>query len=55
MIVWDLEICVTSLLCTCSSCGDAPVASLAAAGEPAPPGPDPQSDSQEGATAAAQH
>lgn len=38
-----------------SSCGDAPVASLPAAGEPAPPGPDPEPDGQEGPSAAAQH
>lgn len=38
-----------------SSCGDAPVAPLPAAGEPAPPGPDPQPDGQEGAAAASQH
>lgn len=49
----------TGLKCGVSSCplsyGDAPVAALPAAGEPAAPGPDPQPDGQEGATAAAQH
>lgn len=38
-----------------SSCGNASVASLSAAGEPATPGPDPQPDRKEGAAATAQH
>lgn len=44
-----------SILPASSSCGNAPVPPLPAAGEPAPPGPDPQPDSQEGAAAASQH
>lgn len=44
-----------SVLPAFCSCGDAPVAPLPAAGEPAPAGPDPRPDGQERAAPAAQH
>lgn len=44
-----------SFLFASCSCGDPAVASLPAAGEPAPSGPDPRSDGEEGAASAAQH